>query len=192
MQAQNLGRNVFGRIALGLMLGMLAILGCESDGDIARQASLRGSEEVPPLPVPTNASGSTILTFSGDLTQIAYTLNYTGLANVRQGHIHVGAAGTAGPVILFLCATPGFTPAPPVPAPPTCPPSAGTVTGTLTAANLIPRPANTPAINTFADAANAILAGNTYTNVHTDDGVAPPNTGPGDFPAGEIRGQNLH
>jgi len=26
-------------------------------------------------------------------------------------------------------------------------------------------------------------------NVHTDDGVAPANTGPGDFPGGEIRGQ---
>ena len=26
-------------------------------------------------------------------------------------------------------------------------------------------------------------------NVHTDNGVAPANTGPGDFPGGEIRGQ---
>jgi hypothetical protein len=25
--------------------------------------------------------------------------------------------------------------------------------------------------------------------VHTNDGVAPPDTGPGDFPGGEIRGQ---
>jgi hypothetical protein len=25
--------------------------------------------------------------------------------------------------------------------------------------------------------------------VHTNDGVAPPNTGPGNFPGGEIRGQ---
>ena len=32
-------------------------------------------------------------------------------------------------------------------------------------------------------------AGRTYVNVHTDDGVAPPDTGPGDFPGGEIRGQ---
>ena len=35
----------------------------------------------------------------------------------------------------------------------------------------------------------AIESGNTYVNVHTNDGVAPPNTGPGDFPGGEIRGQ---
>ena len=25
--------------------------------------------------------------------------------------------------------------------------------------------------------------------LHTDDGIAPQNTGPGDFPGGEIRGQ---
>jgi hypothetical protein len=35
----------------------------------------------------------------------------------------------------------------------------------------------------------ALGSGATYVNVHTNDGVAPPNTGPGDFPGGEIRGQ---
>ena len=35
----------------------------------------------------------------------------------------------------------------------------------------------------------AMVAGGTYVNVHTNDGVAPPDTGPGDFPGGEIRGQ---
>jgi hypothetical protein len=35
----------------------------------------------------------------------------------------------------------------------------------------------------------AIRAGGIYVNVHTNDGVAPANTGPGDFPGGEIRGQ---
>ena len=37
----------------------------------------------------------------------------------------------------------------------------------------------------------AMRAGNTYVNVHTNDGAAPPNTGPGDFPGGEVRGQLL-
>ena len=36
---------------------------------------------------------------------------------------------------------------------------------------------------------SAIKAGNTYVNVHTNDGVNPANTGAGDFPGGEIRGQ---
>jgi hypothetical protein len=35
----------------------------------------------------------------------------------------------------------------------------------------------------------AISGGNTTVNVHTNDGVPPANTGPGDFPGGEIRGQ---
>ena len=41
----------------------------------------------------------------------------------------------------------------------------------------------------LSDLLDAIRAGNTYGNAHTDDGVAPPNTGAGDFPGGEIRGQ---
>jgi len=34
-----------------------------------------------------------------------------------------------------------------------------------------------------------IKRGRIYMNVHTDDGIAPPDTGPGDFPGGEVRGQ---
>jgi hypothetical protein len=65
--------------------------------------------------------------------------------------------------------------------------------GTLTEVNLVPRDATatTPAVKSFAEAINELLNGNTYTNVHTDDGIPPVNTGPGDFPGGEIRGQNL-
>ena len=43
---------------------------------------------------------------------------------------------------------------------------------------------------------SALLAdiqnGNAYVNAHTDDGVAPSNTGPGDYPGGEVRGQVEH
>jgi hypothetical protein len=35
----------------------------------------------------------------------------------------------------------------------------------------------------------SIRAGGTYVNVHTNDGAGAVNTGPGDFPGGEIRGQ---
>jgi hypothetical protein len=41
----------------------------------------------------------------------------------------------------------------------------------------------------MADLIAAIEAGNAYVNVHTNDGVGATNTGPGDFPGGEIRGQ---
>jgi archaellum component FlaG (FlaF/FlaG flagellin family) len=41
----------------------------------------------------------------------------------------------------------------------------------------------------FAEALGQIRSGNAYVNIHTNDGVAPPNTGPGDFQGGEVRGQ---
>jgi len=43
-------------------------------------------------------------------------------------------------------------------------------------------------ITTIAELMNAIESGNAYVNVHTNDGIAPTNTGPGDYPGGEIRG----
>lgn len=41
----------------------------------------------------------------------------------------------------------------------------------------------------LAAVVEAMRNGNAYVNAHTDDGVDPPDTGPGDFPDGEIRGQ---
>jgi hypothetical protein len=60
------------------------------------------------------------------------------------------------------------------------------VEGTFTAANLV----NTGAtgITTLEQLMDAIEAGSAYVNVHTNDGVAPTNTGPGDYPGGEVRG----
>jgi hypothetical protein len=40
----------------------------------------------------------------------------------------------------------------------------------------------------IADLVALLQSGNAYVNVHTNDGVDPANTGPGDFPGGEIRG----
>jgi hypothetical protein len=183
-------------MALVLALSALAILSCggDDDNDIERRTDLQGANERPLVPGVANTpgSGTAVLTINDDRTQISYTLTYTGLTNVVQGHIHVGSADIAGPIILYLCANGTFKTNAPVP-PPDCPAgSSVTVTGVLTAANLIPRAATatTPAVSTFADAVTQLLNGNTYTNVHTDDGIAPPNTGPGDFPGGEIRGQN--
>ena len=59
------------------------------------------------------------------------------------------------------------------------------IEGTITAADLRGALAGQPLSALVA----AIQAGLAYGNVHTDDGVAPGNTGPGDFPGGEIRGQ---
>jgi hypothetical protein len=41
----------------------------------------------------------------------------------------------------------------------------------------------------LSDLIEEIRGGNAYANVHTNDGVDPPNSGPGDYRLGEIRGQ---
>jgi hypothetical protein len=58
-------------------------------------------------------------------------------------------------------------------------------TGTITEANFVGPLAGQP----FSVLIDEMLAGNTYVNVHTNDGIDPPNTGPGDIPGGEVRGQ---
>lgn len=57
--------------------------------------------------------------------------------------------------------------------------------GTITAANLVGPLAGMD----FSVLVAAMRAGGTYANAHTNDGVAPANTGPGDFPGGKVRGQ---
>lgn len=123
------------------------------------QAPLSSEEEVPP-----NASGGTgvsTVDLNAEQTEIAFTLEFAGLGSeATAAHIHVGPPGENGPIIFTLAMAP----------------LTGPVSGTLTAANLEPRPAQ--GVNTFADAVDALLRGNAYVNVHS-------NT----FPNGEIRGQ---
>ncbi|HUG35578.1 MAG TPA: hypothetical protein VML54_01435, partial [Candidatus Limnocylindrales bacterium] len=62
-------------------------------------------------------------------------------------------------------------------------PLTGTRTGTFTQVDA-------GASVTSLDALLQLMrSGRTYVNVHTNDGADPANTGPGDFPGGEIRGQ---
>jgi hypothetical protein len=57
--------------------------------------------------------------------------------------------------------------------------------GTITAGDLIGPMLGSP----LADLIEQIRDGNSYVNVHTDDGSPPANSGPGDYRYGEIRGQ---
>lgn len=135
---------------------------------------LSGDEEVPARE--TRARGTAIFHLSKDGTTMAYKLIVANIENVVASHIHLAPAGTNGPVAVFL-----FGPAAP---------GGGRVDGVLaqgsfTAANLIGPLAG----QSMDDLVAEMVAGNAYVNVHTNDGVAPGNTGPGDFPGGEVRGQ---
>jgi hypothetical protein len=135
---------------------------------------LSGGEEVPARD--TIARGNATFKLSDDGTSLEYRLVVSTIDNVIASHIHVGPTGVNGPVVAFLFGAVA--------------PGGGTVNGvlaegTITAANLVGPLAGQP-LSALID---AMRAGNTYVNVHTDDGVAPTDTGPGDFPGGEIRGQ---
>jgi hypothetical protein len=147
---------------------------------------LSAAEEVMPAGVvnESNARGNAIFQLNADGTALTYRLIVANIENVFQAHIHRGPAGTNGPVVVWLY--PSTTPA-------AGPVGGGRINGviaegTITAANLVGPLANQPLSALVAD----LTSGNGYVNVHTNDGAAPANTGPGDFPGGEIRGQVEH
>jgi hypothetical protein len=140
---------------------------------------LSGAEEVPVRL--TLAQGQAIFQLSEDGTSLSYQLIAANIKNVFQGHIHMGPAGANGPIVVWL-----FPSTAPMPGPTGGGRFDGVLAeGTITAANLVGPLVGQP-LSALMD---AIAAGNAYVNVHTNDGVDPTNTGPGDFPGGEIRGQ---
>ncbi len=159
-------------MALAFMTGLGAPAGTMASEVL--KARLMRLREVPPIS--TVASGTFTATISHNDTSIAYELTYDGLeAAVTQAHIHFGQFFVSGGISVFLCQT-GGSPDPSGLAP-TCPQS-GTVTGTITAANVIGPADQGIAAGEFAELLTAIRRGLTYANVHSSK-----------FPAGEIRGQ---
>ncbi len=140
---------------------------------------LTGDEEVPPNASKGQGQARFQLNEAG--TELSYQLIVANIENVIMAHIHLGARGVNGPVVVWLY--PGTSP-------PAAPAGGGRIqgriaSGTITAANLTGPLAGQPLSALIA----AMRAGNTYVNVHTNDGVPPSGTGPGDLPGGEIRGQ---
>jgi hypothetical protein len=154
---------------VGLVAVGVAVAGINDNWSVHADGSL----EVPVRD--TQAQGQATFKLSNDGLSMDYRLIASNIDNVVQSHIHVGPPGVNGPIVVFL-----FGPVDP----------AGgrhdgvLATGTFTAANLIGPLAGQPLSALVAEMRN----GNTYVNVHTNDGVDPPNTGAGDFPGGEIRG----
>ena len=110
----------------------------------AHFADLNGAQENPP--VATAATGKGTVVISADGSTITYLVTYSGLSGTANAaHIHTGAVGVNGGVILPLAV------------------SASPMSGTLTATNFTA----SGAITTFAQAVAAIQAGTTYINIHT-------------------------
>jgi CHRD domain len=158
-------------ILLAVMLALaLAPTALAGDNFVA---TLSGDQEVPARD--TRAVGVAKFKLSKDGTALEFKVNVANIDNVFAAHIHCGAAGVNGPVGVTLFAGA---------------PAGGSVNGTLAEGTITaPDAGNGCGWTDLAAVLAAIESGNTYVNVHTNDGVAPPNTGPGDFPGGEIRGQ---
>jgi len=164
-------RNV--KFTMAALLTLVAVSTVQADhGRSVVSAALKPSQEVPLISSTGRGSFKAIV---DEVNQtIEFELSYEGLEGTPvQAHIHVGQRGVNGGVSVFLCGGP--TPA--------CPASPATVTGTITAANII-GPATqgvaptSDTVNEFAELASLILEGHTYANVHSTK-----------FPGGEVRGQ---
>ncbi|MBI3983195.1 MAG: CHRD domain-containing protein [Gemmatimonadetes bacterium] len=143
---------------------------------------LSGDEEVPARP--TQARGSAIFQLNAEGDALTYQLMVANIENVFQAHIHRGAVGANGGIVVWLY---------PSTAPVAGPLGQGRIDGviaegTITAATLVGTLAGEPLSALLVE----LMTGNAYVNVHTNDGVGATNTGPGDFPGGEIRGQVEH
>lgn len=148
---------------VGLLIGLLLSAGVAVAASRSFHAHANGDQEVPA--VATLAQGQAQFKLSDDGTELSYKLNVANLDGIRFAHIHLSAAGTNGPVVVFLLQ----------PQSPTTGRVNGTLTeGTITAANLIGPLAGRP----LSDLVAALESGNAYVNVHTDA-----------HPGGEIRGQ---
>jgi hypothetical protein len=158
--------------SVALALVVFAGLGLRASAghrDVTLRASLTGLKEVPPIASPATATlrasmdeGARMLTF---------TLTFRNLtANLAAAHIHFGPSKVIGGVVAFFCGGGGK---------PACPAAtSGTVTGTITAADVVALPAQGIAAGDFASLVRAIKTGNAYVNLHNQR-----------FQAGEVRGQ---
>ena len=143
------------------------------------RTELSGGSEVPVRV--TGAEGDARFKLDNDGEARRFRLKVDDVENLWMAHIHLAPAGSNGPIVVWLFPQAG---------PP--PPSAidgvsdGRVAdGRITAEDLVGPLAG----QSLSELVAQMEAGNTYVNVHTNDFVDPPNTGPGDFPGGEIRGQ---
>jgi hypothetical protein len=140
---------------------------------------LTSFQETPALSTPGIGEFKASISRNGE--EIKYELTFSGLeSDVTQAHIHFENATNAGPIVVFLCSNLGNGPA----GTQACPAAGGTISGTITAADVSASAASADAIarglgaGEMAEFVRALRSGATYVNVHSTT-----------RPAGEIRAQ---
>lgn len=148
----------------------VATIAVADSGQRNFSAGLIGYQEVPAIS--TTATGTFEAVLVDDNT-LEYQLTYSPseLGTVTQSHIHLGQRTANGAIIVFLCSNLGNGPA----GTQACPAS-GTISGTITSANVLA--AQGIAVGEFNELVRALRAGVAYANVHSTT-----------FGGGEFRGQ---
>jgi len=153
-----------GSLALLVAVLVVTVAPARDNGRGGLRAFLHGFSEAPP--VSTTGHGKFKAKLEGG--SIQFKLKYQDLEGTAQAaHIHFGQRDVNGGVAAFLCG--GSKPA--------CPPS-GTVTGTITAADVVGPADQGIDPGEIDELVRAMKHGVTYVNVHTSE-----------FGDGEIRGQ---
>jgi hypothetical protein len=163
-------------LTLGLLLVFLSLVSSEAQAQEGRKfgARLVGYQETP-LTLSVAAEGTFNMRIDASDSSFDYELTFSGISGTgaTQSHLHLGQKGTTGGISVFLCTNLGNGP----PGTQACPAN-GTVTGTITAADVIGPTGQGISAGEFAELLTAIRAGYVYANVHSAM-----------FPSGEVRGQ---
>ena len=159
---------------VAIALGGLALAGLNNNSSI----HLVGDFEVPANG--SLAQGQASFHIADDGQSVDYKLIASNIENVFMAHIHMAPPGSNGGIVVWLYPSTAVAPGPT---------GSGRhdgvlAEGTITAANLV-GPLEGQPLSALVDAMNG---GTAYVNIHTNDGVGDVNTGPGDFPGGEVRG----
>jgi hypothetical protein len=173
------GRLLLGLFVLGLVAVTAAVAGINGNWSV----HANGSQEVPPRE--SQGQAQAIFHLAKDGNSIDYKLVAANIENVFMAHIHMvttspTAPGVNGPIVVWLypSTTAGVT----------APLGGGRIQGVIAQGTIGADNLTGPlAGHALADLIDAMRTGKAYVNLHTNDGVAPTDTGPGDFPGGEIR-----
>jgi hypothetical protein len=145
-----------------MMAAVLLSAAAVSAQVVVATATLGGGEETPILL--SGAAGSAEVAIDTTAKEFAITLRIFNIpTTTTAGHIHVGAKGIAGPVVVDFPGISGRL---------------GDFVTTFRVGEASFRPAAALGINTIDDVIQAVANGNAYVNIHTTTNAA-----------GEIRGQ---
>ena len=130
-------------------------------------ASLSGANEVPPI----NTAGTGNFEMAIQQGTITFSLTFSDLSSsLTVAHLHFAPSKVAGGVMIFLCGGGGQAACPAA--------TSGSITGTITAANVTGPGGQGIAAGDLDSALEAVREDLAYANMHTTN-----------FPGGEIRGQ---